>query len=208
MANLDMGIAYDGGPWTRASVLSGERKGYHVSHVITPYVSSRTTVYQRQSLSKYLRYRQDPIVWRESGNDRLWWDTQARVDIERSILRWARKYERGLRLSVSGIARLVKADRSTVRRVISSLQRRALITYTVSGLGRYAIARIKVVARSTGQPNSNKVDQMKSDRDWMRSFTTNTDDFAAFTAAAEARYQEQRKVSAWIAAEPDGYVVW
>jgi hypothetical protein len=208
MSNLAMGVANDGGPWTRASTLTGERRGYHVSHVITPDVYARTTLYQRQSLAQYLRFRHDPIVWREAGRDRLWWSTRAFVDIERTILRWARKYERGLRLSVSGIARLVKADRSMVRRVIESLVRRALITYTITGRGRYAIARVKVVARSIGQPYSNKVDQLTPTRDWRDVFSTDTSDFAAFREAAEARYQEQRKVSAWIAAEPEGYVVW
>lgn len=189
----------------------GARRGYHVSHVITPDVYARTTLYQRQSLGMYLRFRQDPIVWRESGRDRLWWSTQAFVDIERRILQWARKYERGLRLSVSGIARLVKAPRSTVQRVIDSLVKRALVTYTISGRGRYAIARVKVVARSIAQPIGNKVGQLTSvrgKRDWRDVFSTDTSDFAAFTEAAEARYQREMQEAAWIAAEPAGYVVW
>jgi DNA-binding MarR family transcriptional regulator len=154
----------------RAIVPSGTRRGYDLSHIVTPDVFARTTCEQRASLSRFVRYSpNERIVWRESGRGGLWWVTARADDLERRIMRMARKHERGIRWTVSALARSLKADRAMVQRIITSLVKRAIVTFTTTR-GRYARMVLKVVARSIAQPYSSKGEQLKSDaaREWDR----------------------------------------
>lgn len=158
----NVGIAYEGGTWTRAHQLVGMRKGYHASHIVTPDIRARTTCEQRAALDRFTRYNHAArIVWREGSKGRLWWVTAAFDDLERRILKMARKHERGIRWTVSALARALDAGRATVQRVIDSLVKRALVTFTTTR-GRYSRMVLRVVVRSNAQPIRIKDEQLIS----------------------------------------------
>jgi hypothetical protein len=137
------------------------RRGYHASHIVSPDIFALTTVYQRAALARFSRFcPNDRIVWREA-RDGYWWVTARLDEVERAIVRMARKQERGIRWTVSALARSLHADRAMVQRVIDSLVRRALVTF-VSTRGRYSRMVLKVVGRSNAQPIGNRVEQLNS----------------------------------------------
>jgi DNA-binding MarR family transcriptional regulator len=146
--------------WAGSRTSAGMRKGYHSSHLMHPDLYAATTVYQRAALARFSRYRpHERIVWREARQG-YWWVTARADDLERRIMRMARKHERGIRWTVSALARSLKADRAMVQRIINSLVKRALVTFTATR-GRYARMVLKVVARSIAQPYSSRDEQLK-----------------------------------------------
>jgi DNA-binding transcriptional regulator YhcF (GntR family) len=157
-----VGLAYEGGPWTSASVLSGTRRGYDISQVVTPDIYARTTVEQRASLRTLLRYRpHEQIVWQADGRGGMWWTTRLANDLEREVMRSARKRERGLRGSLRSMASKLDVSVSTLRRVLGQLVKRGYVTLS-TGRGRYAMAVVRVVARSMHQPIGSRVGALNS----------------------------------------------
>ncbi len=126
------------------SIILGNRKGYHGSHVVTPYIEALTTVEQRAALRKFARYQpEEPITWRRAGRG-LFWVTLKRASLEDELLSMARRRERGIQQSIATLARWTGASADLVSRVLRSMAKRGLGTLSVSR-GRYGKATFRLV---------------------------------------------------------------
>lgn len=135
----------------RATMLGTSRKGYHVSHVITPYVREMSTIESRRAFELWRRYNPyEPIVWRRSGRG-LYWTTLKAASLEDELLKMARRRERGIRQSIATLARWTGATADLVSRVLRSLAKRG-IGSLVTERGRHARATFRLFANSIPQP--------------------------------------------------------
>jgi DNA-binding transcriptional regulator YhcF (GntR family) len=166
----DMGVATDC-VTGRAIVLAGPRRGYQATDVILPYILRNTTPEATWSFRRFAQFCDTSgVVWYLNAGGKYSWTTKQRQALERYILKTARKRERGIRQSMSSLARKLEVSPSTIKRVLGAMARRGMVSVGSTGRGRYAMSVIRIIGNSIRQPIGVKDDELisASTRYWNR----------------------------------------
>jgi len=165
-------------PMGRATVLGTRRKGYHPSHVITPYIAEKATPATLRAFALWRRYNpEEPVLWRSNGRH-VYWVTLKAASLEDELLKMARRRTRGLQQSFATLARWTGSSADMVARVLRSLAKRGMGTLTTE-LGRMAKATFRVLGKINPAANVVKAAALSEERD------------AAFVERYRKRYTEE-----------------